>query len=550
MIINKKDTIDVLIVGAGPAGLMMACQLANLGVPFRIIDKKKRQTGYSGAMFIQARTLEVFEQLGLAASFLEKGQIVEKITLFYNGKRWVQVPMKRLGDGLSQFPFILMLKQDFTEKLMIRYLQNYDIEIERDTELVRFHQEKDIIHAKLLKANQDHATIRCKYLVGADGIHSTVRQVLQIGWDGHVNNIPLFVTDCEVQPGTFKKRSDKWKYTFDKAGSEVVFTISRKSIAGIFPLNEKLWRVDSVISGSSGDFKNVSFSEVSEGFAGKTNLPVHLKNLVWFSVFKSNTYLAGVFGLNRCFLIGDAAHAHTPIGAQGMNTGMQDAYNLAWKLHFVVNNKLSPQILETYDQERRPIAIDLIRSTDVYFELAIHNDWKTRFFRVHLFPVLLKLFKPLLSWSVLQKAFFWKVSEIGISYKKSLLLMYGGKAPCKYLKPGKRLPFVTWEYANGKVKNLHQLISPDRFVVLCLLKGSANEAELDLIEKEYNNLLKICKIHCNEFTRELFRNLKIRGNVYCLVRPDGYLSMVSRSMNLRLMKGFFRIFENEREAGN
>lgn len=525
---DDQSYTDVLIIGAGPSGLMMASQLAKHGTDFRIIEKNNRQTSYSGAMFVQARSLEIFHELGIAEKAMKNGMIVQNIIIYYNGKKLIKTPVGDIGKGLSKFPFIFMLEQKYTEALLLNFLKKHDVEVERGKKLVHFNQVGNYLVAKIITTNGRTNQVRCKYLIGADGIHSAVRSLAEIGWNGIVNDIPLFVTDCQLNAFNGLQQDS----TLSKAGNDVAFAISNKSIAGFFPLHDNQWRIDSVVPQHRHAKANLDFQDLKRGFSQRINLNLKPDDPKWFSVFKSNTYLADDFLKGQCFLIGDAAHVHTPIGAQGMNTGMQDAHNLAWKISFALKNKLPERLLKSYEQERRPVAKNLIHSTDRYFNWAIHNDIKTRFIRLYLFPFLIKLFSPALSWKIIRKSFFKGISEIGITYKTSLLIKSDPIKKSKPLKAGVRLPFVQWKGENGDVNELHQFISPDCFVLLFFLKKGEIDADIGLLQEKYKNVLKLGVIRWSETISDVFKKLKIAKNTYCLVRPDGYIAYVSHTLNL------------------
>lgn len=536
---HSRDSVDVLIVGAGPSGLMMACYLAQRDISFRIIEKNNRQTNYSGAMFIQARTLEVFEQFGVVEEVMQNGRIVKSISLYYNGKRILRVNISNMGHGLSKFPYLFMLPQWQTEKVLLDYLGARSVIVERNTELATIKHHHGFVHAYVKKESEPSEPIKCKYVVGADGIHSTVRRVLNIPWNGEVNEIPLFVTDCEVRPSTIDKANKSINELFGKAGTELVFALTKKGIAGFFPLSGNSWRIDSVIPDALLGRNNITFYNVTKHFADRINLALQLQHPHWFSVFKSNTYLAGTFQSGRCFLIGDAAHVHTPIGAQGMNTGMQDAHNLAWKLAFVLKHQISAEMLGSYTNERRPVAENLIRSTDRYFDLAINKDFITGIFRLCVFPLVIKMVSPLRDWKKMQRAFFKNISETNIIYG-ALRNKQGKGGLQRNGLAGKRLPYLTWSDGSGKEMNLHQWVLPNHFILLCFVRYEVEGIDLALenMRKKHEKILRYHIIYFSENTRLLFKKLRMKENGSFLVRPDGYIAMVSGIYDLKWLEDY------------
>ena len=374
---GKPNNTDVLIVGAGPAGLMMACQLALHNVSFRIIDKTENMHNFSGALLIQARTLEIFDQMGMADKIIKKGKMIENITLIHEGKTSGKINIGNMGSGISRFPYILMLKQTHTLHLLSGFLEEQGIRIERGTRLDQFSQESEVVSAMLTHPGGERENMKAGYMIGADGIHSHVRTSLGIHWEGKRDPIPLFVTDCQVDefPGS-EGKSDTT--SIGKPDSNIIFSISKTRIAGFFPLEGKSWRIDGLIPEENTKQKEFDFEDATRGLADRLKMNMVLHDPDWFSVFYPNTYLASTYNTGKCFLVGDAAHVHTPIGAQGMNTGLQDSYNLAWKMTFVIKHGLSESILKTYTEERMPVAEKLIQKTDRYFWLAIKKKRLSR----------------------------------------------------------------------------------------------------------------------------------------------------------------------------
>lgn len=185
---DATSTIDVLIVGAGPSGLMMACQLAINNVPFRIIDKNEDHTTQSRALVIQARSMEIFDQMGIAEKAIQQGKIAKAIGAFYNGKKVLRVTVNDMGKGLTKFPYLLMLEQSHTEKILVDFLKEYGHEIERTTQLKNITQSLDEVISVLKRGDGKEETIKTKYVIGADGAHSIVREQLNIAFGGKITS--------------------------------------------------------------------------------------------------------------------------------------------------------------------------------------------------------------------------------------------------------------------------------------------------------------------------------------------------------------------------
>ena len=543
MLNSSENKIQVLIVGAGPAGLMMGCQLAIQGITFRIIDKQEKRAQYSGAYLLQARTLEIWEQMGIATEAMQLGSIVKRINLVHHGKLKSRINIEQMGRGVSRFPFIFMLKQSETEKLLCNFLEKRGIHIERNTSLITFKNENGGIKAEVKNGDQTKETIYCTYLVGADGAYSKVRSLLEIPWIGTKSEVPLFVSDCKIQCQTMAPNTLSDIFHNPK-NQDIVFSISKESIAGFFPLKGGSWRLDSIIHGKVKERSEIQFDRAVEDFGQRTKMDMKVYSPDWFSMFYPNTYLAEWFSKEGCFLIGDAAHVHTPIGAQGMNTGMQDAYNLAWKIAFTIKHQARSIVLDSYHGERRPVAKELIHTTDKYFNLAIENDSFSRWMRIYIIPSILTGFNKLLHVKSLQRSFFKRISETGIAYKKSPLSA-GNKKIRGLCKPGERLPFLRWTDATGEKKDLHQFIENKRFVLLAFRKalkknGPISGSDLGIIG--YEDIIKVKSIPYSQHTSKIYKKLLVKRILYVLVRPDGYLALSWKSDDLMPLKEYFRYF--------
>lgn len=528
---DKQEFTDVLIAGAGPAGLMMACQLALHKVSFRIIDKAEQTHNFSGALLIQARTLEIFDQMGIAKKVLQKGKVVEKITLIHEGRIAGNINTGNMGSGISRFPYILMLKQAHTRELLSDFLEERGVKVEKGTRLEQFRQEPQFVSAVVTRANGKKENLKARYLVGADGIHSHVRTRLGIPWEGTRDPIPLFVTDCRASEGPGTEGRTGRAY-IGKPGNNIFFSISKKSIAGFFPLEGESWRIDGLVPEKTAGQKEFDFDDATKGLAGNLNMDIALHNPDWFSVFYPNTYLASTYDSGRCFLVGDAAHVHTPIGAQGMNTGLQDSFNLAWKMAYVLKHGVSENLLRTYTLERRPVARKLIRSTDKYFSLAIRKDTVSRMVRNHIVPRAFKHFSFMLNSTLLQRAFFRRISQTGIRYGSSASWT------------GKRWPYIEWTGENGSGNDTHELLENSKFTLVLFLRGNPGRqksgAGFQSQLAGFKLPVKVKVILYSKETRDVFHELHIRRSACFLVRPDGYIALRGKGLDPGSVVRYFK----------
>ena len=346
---TTASNTDVLIIGAGPTGLMMACQLARHNINFRIIDKTEDHTSQSRALVIQARSVEILDQMGLAGKAIQQGKITKAIGAFFNGRKLLRITVNSMGEGLTKFPYLLMLEQSHTESIMVEFLREHNHHVDRRTELKDFSQNKDCVSAVLKLPDGSEETVTARYMVGADGAHSIVRELLKIPFGGKTYGQSLFVLDCKAE--------------VDIAEDEMYLAFSDKTFGGFFPLTNGRWRLLGNLPKELEGKKEITFEDVEKWYVKRSRVNVKLYDPQWISAYRAHHRYAATFRKDRCFLTGDAAHIHSPVGAQGMNTGLQDAYNLAWKLALVIKKKATDFLLDTYTEERITIARKLVQST-------------------------------------------------------------------------------------------------------------------------------------------------------------------------------------------
>jgi len=307
----------VLIVGAGPTGLALALWLTKFGIRVRIIDKLGASGTTSRALAVQARTLEYYQQIGLADAVIERGQKVAGLNLWVRSHRAARVPLENLGEGLTPFPFPMIFPQDEHETLLIERLRQHGVEVERLVELTGFEEREEKIIATLLRNGTDE-TSSFAYIAGCDGARSRVREVLNTGFPGGTYDHLFYVADVEAggPPVNGELHVD-----LDDADFLAVFPMSGSGRARL---------VGSVRDDVAKDHEHLRLQDV-QGRAVQ-NLKIEITRVNWFSTYRVHHRVAQQFRRGRAFLLGDAAHIHSPVGGQGMNTGIGDAINLAWKL--------------------------------------------------------------------------------------------------------------------------------------------------------------------------------------------------------------------------
>ncbi|MEA2490860.1 MAG: hypothetical protein QOH21_2652 [Acidobacteriota bacterium] len=418
---KQTDSVDVLIAGAGPTGLVLALWLRRFGLRVRIIDKTAEPGTTSRALAVQARTLELYAQMGLADAVVERGRKVFAANLWVGGKRRAHLPFGDFGEGLSPFAFALIYPQDEHERLLIERLQQAGVTVERNTELLGFEERGGRVIAHLKRADGVEKSCVATYLAGCDGAHSTVRETLQIGFEGGTYEHTFYVADVEAGGAVMN--------------GEVHVGLDAEDFLAVFPLKEDghARLIGTVRDSSLAAGRELAWSDV--GTKVIEWLGIDVKHVHWFSTYHVHHRVASAFRRGRTFLLGDAAHIHSPVGGQGMNTGIGDAVNLAWKLADVLRGRADAQLLDTYEVERIGFAQRLVRTTDQAFTAVTSSRPFVRFVRLHVAPRVLPLF---FRFRRVRRLLFHTLSQIGIRYPESP--MSDGKAG--NVRGGDRLPWT------------------------------------------------------------------------------------------------------------
>lgn len=510
------DNTAILISGAGPSGLMIAAQLAILDIPFRIIDKNEDHTTQSRALVMHARSLEILDQMGIAGKAIRQGAKARAVNLIANGKRKLRFNLEGVGTGLTEFPYLLILEQSKTERILNDFLATHGKRVERKTELIDFICSKQDVRANLRHPDGSIEDIKVDWLIGADGAHSLVRQHLNIPFEGRTYDQSLFVLDCEAN--------------LQIPPNEMSLAFSNKTFAGFFPMTNGRYRVIGLVPEELEGKNEINFENIAKDFAARVKMNISLRNPEWISIYNSHHRTTTTFRKERCFLCGDAAHIHSPVGAQGMNTGLQDAYNLAWKLAFVCSGKAKVKLLETYHDERITIARNLVKTTDRAFRFVTSKSAGAMFVRLRILPLALSIGVPILEKiKILRQLAFKTISETGISYRKSELSKQGPRSsfPKHAPKPGDRVPYI------ADKKNFDKTLHGTKFHLL-LFTGENGQADignsLQKIQQEYPGVMEIKEIILSSQTQYLYKTFGVKINGYYLVRPDAYIAYRCNSL--------------------
>ncbi|MGW6927395.1 FAD-dependent monooxygenase [Streptomyces sp. NPDC054950] len=422
---TRTGTADVLIAGAGPVGLSAAAELRRQGVRCRLVDRLPARLPYAKAVGIQPRTLEIWDRVGLARTVLEAAAVLRGQLIHVNGRERARIELTLPPEVPYAFA---ALPQYETERLLEEYVAGLGTSIERGTELLSFTQDQDGVTARLRTASGTEEEVRTGYLIGCDGAHSTVRKGLGLAYEGAAFDEEYMLGDVEADwdiPHGYGIRSTH--LATDGSTDDLLVCIplpgpgryrmsmlvppelsTRTGTDGSTPGDGStpsdgvtpdggLTSGGSVTSGGSrvpGDGlahggSGASGDGVAHGLEGGRAPELHhlqavvdrlaptpavLSRLRWSSVFRISHRIVARYADGRVFVAGDAAHIHPPTGAQGMNTGIQDACNLAWKLALVIRGEAGPALLATYDAERRPIGEEVVGRTVRHATRGIEAD--------------------------------------------------------------------------------------------------------------------------------------------------------------------------------
>jgi len=411
--------IEVLIVGAGPSGLVLALWLARRGVSLRIVDRTPAPGTTSRAMAVHARTLEFYRQLGVADDVVAAGIEIAAITMRKGARVFGRGRFGKIGGDLSPYPYILSFPQDDHERILLDHLARAGVHVERSTELREFTDVGTHVRATL-HGPRGPETLDVAWLCGADGAHSTVRHGLGIGFPGGTYDQVFYVADVDA--------------TGDAAGDGMQMGMSGHGFCLVFPIRSSGHsRLIGIVPPEHAHKPAITIDDIRPAVTRDTGLTVD--RVHWFATYHVHHRVADAFRRGRVFLLGDAGHIHSPAGGQGMNTGIGDAVNLAWKLADVIQGRADEALLATYEPERIAFARVLIRSTDRVFKVVTGRSWLGWLWRSGVVP---RMSLIVLRFRATLRLVFKTVSQTMIRYRDSTLS--SGRAG--KLHGGDRMPWV------------------------------------------------------------------------------------------------------------
>jgi 2-polyprenyl-6-methoxyphenol hydroxylase-like FAD-dependent oxidoreductase len=496
---------DVVIVGAGPTGLVLAIWLASQGVDVCIVDKTAGPGTTSRALGVQARTLELYRQLGMADDVVAAGNPDTAINLWVKGKRAAHVSFGDAGAKISPYPFLLIYPQDQHEQFLIERLEKMRITVQRNTEMLGFEDKGDHVQVRLRTADGGERVCEAGYLAGCDGARSPTRHRLGASFEGGTYEQVFYVADVEVSG---QAANGEIHLSLDQADFVALFAYSRDG--------HRARLIGTVREDRVGKAETITYEDV--GHRAIDALQLQVEKVNWFSTYRVHHRVTDRYRQGRVFLLGDAAHIHSPAGAQGMNTGIGDAINLAWKLKAVLRGEAPDSLLDSYETERLAFAKKLVETTDRMFTFVTHEGNVADFVRTHIAPLFATV---AFSVGAIREFQFRVISQTLISYHDSPVSE--GKAG--EVRGGDRLP---WVVANGQ----------DNYAPLHTIGwqvhvyGAASPGLQDWCEQ--NGV----PLRVFEWSEEHEEAGLARGAAY-LLRPDTYVALAESSGSADALARYF-----------
>lgn len=529
-----QHDVDVLVVGAGPVGLFLACDLARRGIAVRLIDRNAGPTDLSKALGIHARTMEAFQDLGIAERALERGLPIPAAAFYSHRRQLGRVRFERLE---SPYPFLLDLEQGQTERLLMEHLGELGGRDERNCALTGFEQDEDGVTAHLEHGDGRGETCRARYLVGCDGAHSTVRHVLGLDFAGEALPANMLLADVRLD--------------WSMPANEVVIAFAGGSLLFVAPLASGRARV---IGDLHDDLESPDLATVQAVLDERSPVPAQASDPVWLTNFRISERQVERYRQGRVFLAGDAAHIHSPAGGQGMNTGIQDAYNLAWKLALAVGDIGGRGLLDSYDAERRPVGAQVLAQTGRMLRTAQVANPIGRFLRDSAIGLLMQRRR-------MQRTITGQLSQLAVAYDDSPIVMTSWHHAHHGLHAGQRAPDgPVVEARSGTRTTLFETMRGTGHVLLGFSAGDETGPLLQAVEaaleRHGDHVRAVLVMPGEGIPPAGFSHVdpggKLHGrygasapSLYC-IRPDGYVGLACRPPDIGAVGRYFaRIFRSD-----
>ncbi|WP_459958593.1 FAD-dependent monooxygenase [Nocardia sp. IFM 10818] len=533
--VHADHDCDVLVAGAGPSGLCAALLLAQNGVRVRVLDPKHGPVEQARAAIVHARTLELFDRLGVAGQAVARGLPITHVALHETGRQVGEMPLAGAGAAdRTRFPYALALEQSETEQLLVAALAAHQVEIEWGCAVQDLIETSEGLRV-LARRGGTTVEVTARWVVGADGASSTVRRLLGLDFDGETYTQSGMLADVTLD--------------VDLGIEGMRLNLTPGGFVGLLPLASGRYRLFGVVPPSLHRAPDAGGAPTHEAYAPLDHadlqrwfdeyfrVDARLREVVWASMFRFHSRIAQRFRAGNVFLVGDAAHIHNPAGGQGLNLGVGDAVNLAWKLAQVVNGQAPAWLLDTYEVERRPIAATVLARTDIGFKLETATDAVAVWMRAHVATRLIGIVSRL---APVRRLFFQLFSQLWISYRDSPAVATArGRGP----RPGDRAPYAPLAESPDGARSVLDLTHGTGYHALFFgVDGSARAGELaELLVTRYASA-----ISCHVLPRQeaaAYAAYRVDGPKLVLVRPDGHIAAIANPVDPGEMDSVLRYLD-------
>jgi 2-polyprenyl-6-methoxyphenol hydroxylase-like FAD-dependent oxidoreductase len=506
----SEDLKPVLIAGAGPTGMMAAIELSRFNIPVRLIDKNDKPETTSRAVGVQARTLELLEQRGLASSLVKLGNPGLALSIYGDGKRFFRLDFERIS---SKYNYLLFVSQAETERVLREALDKAGVTIERHVTFLALGQaDRDTkLTAVLQHSDGSLKRFECSYLIAAEGAHSTARGTVGLHFEGKSLVEEYALGDLHIDG--------------ELVETDVHIFSSEHGFFGLFPMGSRRFRLmaSNPISKPSKE-TGPSLEELQQIYDQRSHIPARLRDMSWNSWFRINSRMVNRLQVGRVFLGGDSAHIHSPAGAQGMNTGMQDMINLCWKLAMVMKGQAKPELLETYSKDRLPVIQNVLKRTSALTHTIGSESTLFRSVFNHVAPWLVSM-------DYIQQNTTEGMSQLALDYRESPLS--GSSGHSGELRAGDRLPDfpVTGLNREGSVEQqpwpatIFSLLNPSCFTLLYsnIPDPAKTDSEIQTAVGPWHYLMGRHQIAAIPGQHGFEKYFGASPSIV-LVRPDGYVA--------------------------
>lgn len=511
------DDIEVLIVGAGPVGLALALELQRFGVRFRIVEKKAQRSSTSKALGLQPRLSEVFAILGIDEKFAARGfSNIRALNVRSGAKTLLTIPIRPPAEqaGRDAFqPRMFVIPQSVTEEILETTLEERGHPVERRRELIRFEQDAGRVIAALRNDDGAEETIRAQFLVSCEGAHSLVRKQAGFSFSGTTMPLRFLLADVTID--------------WDLPPDEVQVWFHRDGVFGALPFGAQKWRlIVERVEAPEEAVEEVTLELVQALAVERTGKKaINVRDPLWLSDFRINARMVDRFRDRRLFVAGDAAHIHSPLGGQGIATGIQDATNLAWKLAAVLREGAPDSLLDTFDEERKPIARAVLRGTSAASNLVFGMHPVLRFVRE-------RMVFPILRTGFVQRRLIGNASQLEVNYRgRSLAVQAAQKFSRVRVRAGDRAPDVVFKRGAEKV-SLFRLLGT--FGLLGLFGPGRNSHQMSAALAALHIRSFIISTQSagtlpDQYLEDLYADFArlygAQGPFLYLIRPDGHVAL-------------------------